>query len=134
MKTPRMITALALAVLLAGCATSSVIVGKVRPPIAPAQVKIYLNPPLKFEEIALLETSSSASWSFTDQGKMDTVMARMKEQAAKLGANGVLLRGTGERPSGGISTGTFGGNAALGVTFGLTNTVGSGTAIYVEGD
>jgi len=134
MKNPRMIIALALAALLAGCASSSVIVGKVRPPIAPAQVKIYLSPPQKFEEIALLETSSSASWSFTEQGKMDTVMARMKVQAARMGANGVLLRGTGEVPSGGISSATFGGNSALGVSLELTNKVGSGTAIYVEGD
>lgn len=134
MKTIRMITALALAVLLAGCASSSVIVGRVRPPISPAQVRIYLNPPQKFEEIALLETSSRASWSITDQGKMDTVMDRMKEEAAKLGANGVLLRGTADRTSGGISTGSFTGNLALGVTLGMSHKIGSGTAIYVEGE
>jgi hypothetical protein len=134
MNITRMITALVLAALLGGCASSSVIVGKVRPPISPAQVKIYLNPPPKFEEIALLETSSRASWSITDQGKMDTMMDRMKEEAAKLGANGILLRGTADRSSGGISTGSFTGNLALGVTLGMSHKVGSGTAIYVEGE
>lgn len=134
MKITRIIAGLTLAGVLAGCASSSVIVGKVRPAIAPAQVKIYLNPPRKFEEIALLETSSRASWSITDQGKMDTVMDRMKEEAAKLGANGVLLRGTADRESGGISTGSFTGNLALGVTLGMSHKVGSGTAIYVEAE
>lgn len=134
MKITRIIAGLTLAGVLAGCASSSVVVGKVRPPISPAQVKIYLNPPHKFEEIALLETSSRASWSITDQGKMDTVMDRMKQEAAKLGANGVLLRGTADRESGGISTGSFTGNVALGVTLGMSHKVGSGTAIYVEAE
>lgn len=134
MKSTRIIASLALAVLLAGCASSAVIVGKVRPAISPAQVKIYLNPPQKFEEVALLESSSKASLAFTEQGKMDTVMERLKEEAAKLGANGVLLRGTGDQSSGGISVGGFGGNAALGVGIGMVNKVGSGTAIYVEAE
>lgn len=134
MKITHLVAVCLLAGVLAGCASSSVIVGKVRPAIAPTQVKIYLNPPRKFEEIALLETSSRASWSITDQGKMDTVMERMKEEAAKIGANGVLLRGTGDQASASISTGSFIGNAALGLTFGVTDKVGSGTAIYVEAE
>lgn len=134
MKITKIIAALALAGLLGACASSSVVVGKVRPAIAPAQVKIYLNPPRKFEEIALLESRSRASWSITEQGKMDTVMDRMKEEAAKLGANGVLLRGTADQHAGSISTGTFGGNAALGLSLGMVTKVGSGTAIYVEAE
>lgn len=134
MKTTTIIASLVFAGLLTGCATSSVVVGRVRPAISPTQVKIYLNPPRKFEEIAMLETSSRASFSMTEQGKMDAVMERLKEEAAKMGANGVLLRGTGDQPSGSISTGSFIGNAALGLTFGVTDKVGSGTAIFVEAE
>ena len=47
--------------LLAACATSSMVTGRVRPPIDPAQVRIYTVPPAGgFEEIAQLETQSGA--------------------------------------------------------------------------
>jgi len=35
-------------VVLAGCATSHVMVGNARPAISPSQVKIYLHPPEKY--------------------------------------------------------------------------------------
>jgi hypothetical protein len=48
---------------LAGCVSSHVLVGTPRPPISPEQVKVYLHPPAKYEEIALLDTSSRASFT-----------------------------------------------------------------------
>jgi hypothetical protein len=78
---------------LTGCASSHVIVGKVRPPISPDQVQIYLHPPAgKYEEIALLDSSSRNSFSFTAQGKTNAVIIRLKAEAAKLGANGIPRR------------------------------------------
>jgi hypothetical protein len=56
----------------------------------------------------------------------------MKEQAAKVGANGVLLRGTTEQQGMSIGTGGFTGSVGLGTSVGLTNKVGNGVAIYVE--
>src|SRR5271166_1867428 len=86
-----------------GCVTSHVIVGKVRPPIAPDQVQLYLHPPAtKYEEIALLESSSKNSFSFTAQGKTNAVIERMKNDAAKLGANGILLEGVGDKATGSV--------------------------------
>lgn len=125
--------------LLAGCATSHVMVGNSRPPISPSEVKIYLHPPAKYDEIAILDTSSKGSFSFTSQGKMDVVVERLKEEAAKLGANGILLQSTGDQYAGSVSTGvgtaTASGNSAWGVGTGFSaaafQKAGSGIAIYV---
>src|SRR5882672_4924127 len=101
----RSVLVASLLVILAGCATSHVMVGNARPAISPSQVKIYLHPPEKYEEIAILDTSSQGSFSFTQQGKMDVVVERLKAEAAKLGANGILLESTGDRYGGSVSTG-----------------------------
>jgi hypothetical protein len=130
----------AFVLLLTGCASSAVLIGKARPAISPEQVKLYLRPPKKFEEIALLESSSRNSWAITSQGKMDTVIQRLKEEAAKLGANGILIQGTGSEYGGSVNTGvgtaTATGNTAYGTGFGTSVAVfhkaGSGVAIYVE--
>jgi hypothetical protein len=128
-----------LVAVLTGCATSHVMVGNPRPPISPSEVKIYLHPPARYEEIAILDTSSKESWSFTEQGKMDVVMQRLKVEAAKLGANGILLQSTGDQYAGSVSTGvgsaTASGNSAWGVGTGFSaaafQKAGSGLAIYV---
>jgi hypothetical protein len=128
------------ATTLVGCVSSHVLVGTPRPPISPDQVKVYLHPPAKYEEIAILESSSRASWSFTSQGKTDKVIERLKAEAAKLGANGVLLQGIGDQQAGSIGTGfgsgTASGNSAFGLGFGSSAAVyqkaGNGMAIYVQ--
>ena len=128
------------AALLAACASSHVMIGKARPPISPDEVQIYTRPPtVPYEEIARLQTSSQGSFSFTAQAKTDAVIKRLKMEAAKLGANGVLLEGIGDQPSGSIGTGggstsysgggSVGGGVGIGV--GLTKKVGGGVAIYV---
>ena len=125
---------------LAACASSHVMIGKARPAISPDQVQIYNHPPtVPYEEIARLQTSSQGSFSFTAQGKTDAVIKRLKEEAAKLGANGVLLEGIGDEASGSIGTGggstsysrgsSVGGGVGIGV--GMTKKVAGGTAIYV---
>jgi hypothetical protein len=125
---------------VAGCATSHVMLGTARPPISPDQVTIYSSPPPRYEEIARIETSSQGSFSFTAQGKTDAVVQRLKTEAAKLGANGVLLQGIGDQPSGSIGTGggstSYGGHSAVstgvGIGIGLNRKAGGGIAIYVE--
>jgi hypothetical protein len=69
------------------------LIGGARPPIAPDAVQLYLEPPPRqYEQIAVLYSSSRRSWSFTSQSKADVVVRRLKEEAASLGANGVMLR------------------------------------------
>jgi hypothetical protein len=126
---------------LSGCVSSHVVVGKVHPPISPDQVQLYLHPPAgKYEEVALLDSNSRHSFSFTAQGKTNAVIERLKAEAAKLGANGILLNGVSDMASGSVGTGvgnaTAYGNSATAVGFGVSGTVfvksGSGLAIYVE--
>lgn len=103
---------LALLVVLVGCAsTTHVVVGEKRPAIKPELVKLYRSPPPKYEEIALIEGNSSTSMAITDQGDVDHVIGEMKKEAAKLGANGLLVEQVYK-------------DAVLG-------RIGKGTAIYV---
>jgi hypothetical protein len=126
---------------LSGCATSHVMMGQARPPISPSMVQLYFHPPAtKYEEIAMLDTSSRGGFGFTAQGKTDVVINRLKEEAAKLGANGILLQGVGDQSGGSVSTGVgqasaYGNHAtATGIGFSgnIVQKAGSGIAIYVE--
>lgn len=133
--------AMAVAILfLSACTTSHVMIGKARPAISPDQVVIYTRPPeMPYEEIARLDTSSQGSFSFTAQGKTDAVINRLKAEAAKLGANGVLLEGIGDQASGSIGTGggtsSYGGHSSVGggvgIGVGLSRKAGGGVAIYI---
>jgi len=122
--------------LLAGCAASShVMVGNARTPISPDEVKVYLQPPPRYEEIATIDASSRGTPVFTDQRKMDRAIGRLKAEAAKLGANGILLEGTSDQQSGaiGLGTGSASGNSAFGIgtSFGIVIKTATGIAIYV---
>ena len=130
----------ALALVLLGCSTSShVMIGTAHPPISPESVRIYLQPPEQYEQIATLEASSQGSFALTSQQNMDKAMARLKEEAAKLGANGVLLQGVQDQQSGSIGTGvgssSYGPSSSTGVgvggSFGIYNKAAHGIAIFV---
>lgn len=92
---------------VAGCASgSAILVGTQRAPLSPEQVQIYAEPPESYEVIAIVKASSDSGW--TEQGSVDYAIRELKNQAAKVGANGVLLTGTGTRTStvvGGVGTG-----------------------------
>jgi len=120
---------------LAACASSHVIVGVRRPAISPGDVVIYLSPPAKYEEIALINTTSRGSWSLSAQKQTDWVVERLKVEAATLGANGVLLQSVSERQGSSIVTGTSarsgGGALAVGSVVGISDHAGTGIAIFV---
>jgi hypothetical protein len=129
------------AVTLSACVTSHVLVGRARTPILPSQVQVYLQPPAsKYEQIAVLDTSSKHSFSFTAQGKTEVVIRRLKEEAAKLGANGILLQEISDEPVGTVGTGvgtdfaSAHGSISLGLSGSgfLLQKFGSGIAIYLE--
>lgn len=106
---------------LAGCVTSHVMVGQARAPISPDQVRLYSSPPANYEEIAILDSSSEFSFAFTGQGKTDVAINRMKEEAAKLGANGIMIRG--------VSTSYV--NSGPG--FATSTSTGSSSTVYWDG-
>jgi hypothetical protein len=130
------------AAVLTACVSSHIMVGKARAPISPDQVQIYLHPPSKYDEIAVLDTSSRDSFAVTAQGKTNKVIERLKDEAAKLGANGILLQGVGDQAVGSVGSGfgsaTASGNSGFGVGVGSSAAIfqkaGSGLAIYVYPD
>ena len=122
-----------------GSSDSFVMTGTARPPISPADVKIYSQPPPEFVEIALLNASSKSVFTPGGQQTVDKVIEHMKEQAAKLGANGVILAGFSDRQTGSLGTGvgssSVSSNSAVGVgvggSLGIYKKTGQGTAIFV---
>lgn len=90
----KLLAVLAVGFLVAGCASGSALVtGTRRAPIEPEAVKIYLEPPGQYETIAVVEAASGSG--LTKQGSLDYATAELRKQAAKLGANGVLLQTRG---------------------------------------
>jgi hypothetical protein len=125
---------------LTGCATDSVIVtGSPRPPISPAEVKIYSQPPPAFEEIAILNASKSVAFTTGGQKTVDKVIEGLKAQAAKVGANGILLEGFSDQQTGALGAGSgsssYSSNTAVGVgvggSLGIYKKTGHGRAIFV---
>jgi hypothetical protein len=135
------LAALGLAALaLSACASDSIILtGTARPPIAPSEVRIYSHPPAAFEEIAILNASKNSAFTTGGQKTVDKVIAGLKEQAAKLGANGIILEGLSDSQTGSVGAGGGGGsvssNSAVGVgvggSLGIYKKTGHGRAIFV---
>ena len=125
---------------LGACASPThVITGEVRPPISPDQVVIYSQPPIYFKPIATLDASASSAFGTGGQKSIDKVIGRLKVEAAKLGANGIILEGFSDRQTGSIGSGvgsaSASGNTAVGVgvggSLGIYKKTGHGEAIYV---
>ena len=136
MRTPLLCLALA----LAGCAVTSetaVLIGTPRSPTTPEQVKLYTTPPKRYVDIALV--SADAAHDFmSKQALLDKSIQNAKAQAAKVGANGILLDSLGDAQLGSAGIATLarpvGGALAFG-TIGTTNRTGkqiSGRAIFVS--
>ena len=126
--------------MLVACAPSShILTGTARPAISPTDVKIYSTPPPQFQEIALLDATSSSVFGTGGQKSIDKVIERLKVQAAQLGANGVILGDVTDRQTGSIGTGvgsdSYSRSSAVGVgaggSLGIYKKTGKGTAIYV---
>ncbi len=126
---------------LAACVSTHELIGKTRPPIPPERVQLFLEAPSRpYEQIAVLNTSSKRSFSFTAEGKAEVVIRRLKEEAAKLGANGVLLEEISYESGGAIGSdvgthyegprGTI--DVGIGASALMLQRYGRGIAIYLE--
>ena len=82
-----------LAVVVAGCASgSALVIGQTRPAIEDhTTVSILTEMPEGAEEIAIVKASSDSGW--TQQESLDYAVDELKKQAAKVGANAVVLTG-----------------------------------------
>ena len=115
-----------------GCATGTTLVtGVKRDATNFEQVKIYHTPPANYEVIAVVKASADTGWS--DQEILDMAVEEVKKQAAKVGANGIILEKMGKESAGSygnfFSDGYGGGFFVGGESY--TQSI-SGTAIYVK--
>jgi hypothetical protein len=131
--------------VLCGCgSTHTIMVGQARPATTPDAIRIYYSPPRHFERIAIINSASGPTWAFTTRGQLDDAITKLKEEAAKLGANGILLESTGTSSSGnlGIGVGGFGVGGGSHSNYTVSGDTGFGgpilhktaqaTAIYVR--
>lgn len=140
LKTLAMLSIMGVLLALSGCSTTSnIVTGVTRDPISPEQVRMYSNEPANFEEIAVIEANSKGSMKFTEQAKTDAAIERLKVEAAKLGANGVIITaiadGQGAGFSFGLGGGSFGRNSGASVGAGTSTSttykIVTGVAIFV---
>jgi hypothetical protein len=122
------------ALAFASCTSTHVMVGTARPPTDPATVRIFHTPPAKYEEIALVQSDNLGTSGFTQQGRVNSAMKRLRENAAKLGANGIILKGI-EDGGGATMVSGYSANGAYTATAIPTGHLikkVSGVAIWVE--
>lgn len=113
---------------IGGCAYadgSTIVTGTTRTATDSTLVKIYLEPPSDYEVIGVVDASGTG---WTAQESQDLAIAELKKQAAKLGANGVLLGVSGEKTSAAVG----GYNAGYVYAIPVTAKTVSGKAIYVK--
>ncbi|ENM5736168.1 hypothetical protein DU972_003810 [Vibrio mimicus] len=116
----------ALSVLNACASGSAIVTGVKKPALDFNQVRLYLEAPEQYETIGIVKASSDAG--ITQQASQDYAVEELKKQAAKLGANGVILTTTGENTSSIISTNAGGSIYTIPVS---AQTV-SGKAVFVK--
>ena len=74
---------------LSGCATGShIITGTARPAISSREVKLYGAPPDRYEVVGTVNAFYGIG---VGQGATDACVSELRKQAAKIGANGILL-------------------------------------------
>jgi hypothetical protein len=135
------LSVLALPVLLFGCSSGShVVTGQQMPELEVEQVAIFEQAPA-FDYKVVGTVKASSDNGFTEDSRKEKATQELKEQAAKIGANGVILDevtqlsfrrlGTGV----GISAGSGGGiGTSIGSSFSFPTTEAKGTAIFYETD
>ena len=135
------LSVLALPVLLFGCSSGShVVTGQQMPELEVEQVTIFEQAPA-FDYKVIGTVKASSDNGFTEDSRKEKATKELKEQAAKIGANGVILDevtqlsfrrlGTGV----GLSAGSGGGiGTSIGSSFSFPTAEAKGTAIYYESE
>jgi hypothetical protein len=136
----RLIFAIALLSMLAGCATSSrTLTGSPRAPLSPTDVRVYTQAPQSFEEIAVLDASRESMTTAGGLRAVEKMIETMKSQAAEVGANGVLLEDLSDSNAVALGTGvgsqTYTHNASIdlgvGGSLGVVKKTVKARAIFV---
>jgi uncharacterized protein YbjQ (UPF0145 family) len=125
-------------VVVSGCTLtrgSHLVIGSTRAPTSPADVRIYTELPAKYEKIAMVSADSRNGFA-SQQNLSDHAIERLKEEAAKVGANGILLNGFGNYQVGSqgvviIPTSNGYGTTGIAAMNASTGKEAKGLAIYV---
>lgn len=130
----------ALGMLAAGCAApqSHVLTGVARAPIPPDQVLVLSQPPPQFQDVAIVRANDRSTHPGSPAAQ-DTVIQRLRQEAASLGANAIILEGFSSRQSATIGTGvgstSYGPHSAVGVgvggAFGIYTESGQARAVFI---
>lgn len=87
--------------ILSGCASGTALVtGTQRSATNADEVIIYTETPEHYELIGIVTASSDAGW--TEQDSLNYAIAEFKKQAAKIGANDIILESVGTINAGGV--------------------------------
>jgi uncharacterized protein YbjQ (UPF0145 family) len=126
MKSLRHISFIFLFVGLTACTItdgSAIVTGITRDPIPVEKVRIYRVAPDNYEEIAMVSASAGHDFK-SDSALMETAIQELKKEAAKVGANGVVLSNIDERDAPSTST-----------SYGNVNAYGNdGSSAYASGN
>ncbi len=118
-------TAALIILILVGCTIvdgGSIVTGIKRGPISVDEVRIYRVAPETYEEIAIVSASAGHDFK-SNSALIDSAIQRLKEEAAKVGANGVLLSEIDERDTPSTTT-----------SYGSASASGSdGSSVYASG-
>lgn len=133
------VSVLLLSTFLFGCASGAhVVTGKSRPEIEESQVFFFETAPVfSYEVIGIVKASSDKG--FSEEARKEKAIKELKNQAAKIGANGVILeevtqlsfRGLGSSIGLGIGS-RSGVRTSFGSSFSFPTAEAIGTAIYYQ--
>jgi hypothetical protein len=134
--------ALASTLIVCGaCAPSQiqVLTGSTRPPIPASDVVVYSVPPPQFQQIALLTATRKTVFHVGGKNTDDQLVGQLAAQAARLGANGIIVDELFDEQSMSLGTGvgsdTYTHNAdisvGIGGLFGIYKKTGNARAIFV---
>lgn len=124
MKTILVLSVVGILLALSGCTIvggTSIVTGIPRDPILPEQVRIYRIAPDDYEEIAIVTASAGHDFK-SNESLINSTIQRLKEEAAKLGANGVILSDINERDAPRVTT-----------SHGSVHAYGEGTSVSATG-
>ncbi len=111
---------------ICGCASHATVTGQKRDPINPDTVKFYDEPPANYEVVGIVEAMKFEFIS-DDDADAQFVLGKLKKEAAKIGANGVIDWEVWDVTTGGWTPST---SDPFDTTH-YTRKVAKGTAIHV---
>jgi hypothetical protein len=117
--------------LVSGCTitdSASIVTGEARSATNPEAIKIYRQAPAKYQEIGIIYSSAGHDFR-SDSGILDSAVEALKIEAARLGANGIILSNIKQRDGAQTVIGT-----ATTTTYNANGmSTGTGTVIGTNG-